>query len=234
MADVPFFEAGPAFKEMLKSTHYGHAGLTAIAVAVLALTGHFCMPNPKPSKAYVCLIAVCVGLLAAARVSIGHAFEHGPFSLAVAVELLHVLMMAVWTGIVLIAGWLALPIVSRSEQFATPDRAAFLSSLSDWATVALLAILATGTYNTFRVLHTPADLFGFYGNVLLFKLAMVATAILLGGYNKFFGLPAATSSRLDDSARGLRRVITVLRVESVALVLVVTAAAVLTGSAPPA
>ncbi|GGI55664.1 copper resistance D family protein [Oxalicibacterium solurbis] len=234
MADVPFFEGGAAFKEMLKSTHYGHAGLTAITAVVLALAGHLVLANRETPKFYAATIAVFVVLLGAARVSIGHAYEYGAFSLATAVELVHVLAMAMWAGIVFIAGWVALPIVSKSEHTAIPDRASFLNSLSDWATVALIAIVATGAYNAYRVLHAPADLFSFYGNVLLFKLAMVAIAILLGAYNKFFGLPGASAYEFNDNTSGLRRVITVLRVESVALFLAIVAAAVLTGSAPPA
>lgn len=234
MGDVPFFSAWPAFREILKSTHYGHAGLTGIVAVLLALAGHLGIANRNAPKIYIGMITVCVVLLGAARVSIGHAFEYGAFSLATSVEFVHVMAMAMWTGIVFIAGWIVLPIVSRSEQIATPDRTFLLASLSDWATVALLAILATGAYNAYRVLNTPADLLSFYGNVLVFKLVMVASAILLGAYNKFFGLPTASSCQRNDSTPGLRRVITVLRVESAALIFAIAAAAVLTGSAPPA
>jgi putative copper resistance protein D len=236
MADVPLLDAGPAFREMLKSTHYGHAGVAAIVVVGLAMAAHLALVKRDASKTYAGMIAACLVLFAAARVSIGHAFEHGPFSLPVVLELVHVLMMALWTGAVFVAGWLVLPIVQACEQSATTHRASLLNSLSDWATVALLAILVTGAYNAYRVIGTPGDVVStFYGNVLLFKLAMVVTAILLGGYNKFTGLPAALSFHSsEDSSRALRKVIAVLRIESFALFFAVVAAAVLTGSAPPA
>jgi putative copper resistance protein D len=235
MADVSFAEAGTPFREMLKSTHYGHAGLAALGLSVLALVAHFFLKKQQGSTSYVLAIATCVVLLAAARVSIGHAFEYGALSLATAVELLHILMMALWAGIVFVAGWMTLSIVNALEDGATTDRARFLDCLSHWATMALIAIAATGAYNAYRVLDSPAQLLGsFYGKVLLFKLVMVASAILLGGYNKFVGLPAALSSHsVHDSTHGLKKVIAILRIESMVLFLAVLAAAVLTGSAPP-
>jgi putative copper resistance protein D len=234
MADVPLLEAGTPFREMLKSTHYGHAGVAALGFSGLALAAHLLLRKRQKSMSYVVMIATCIVLLASARVSIGHAFEYGAFSVATFVELLHIVMMALWTGIVFVAAWMTLSIVYRFEDSAMVDRAWFLNCLSHWATVALITILATGAYNSYRVLGNPAQLVDtFYGRVLLFKLSMVAMAILLGGYNKFAGLPAALSST-GDSVHGLRKVIVVLRIESVVLFFVVVAAAVLTGSAPPA
>jgi len=62
----------------------------------------------------------------------------------------------------------------------------------------------------------------------MFKVVLVSVAIALGGFNKFVGLPTA-----DASQTGLRKVIAVLRIESIALLLVLIAAAFLTSSAPP-
>jgi putative copper resistance protein D len=64
---------------------------------------------------------------------------------------------------------------------------------------------------------------------------LVLIAIALGGFNKFLGLPAALSfgEPAAKAHRGLRTVIAVLRIESIALLLVLIAAAVLTSSAPP-
>ena len=108
--------------------------------------------------------------------------------------------------------------------------------MSDWATVALVGILATKTYNAYRVLGSPRQLIEVgCGQVLTFKLCLVFIAIALGGFNKFVGLPASLS--VGESAakahRGLRTVIAALRIESIALLLVLMAAAVLTSSAPP-
>lgn len=229
MGDVAWLEAWPACVQMMTTTHYGHAGVAALALLALAMVVHWLLDRPDAGMAYVGSIATLVLLVAAARVTIGHAFEHGPFSVAVAVEWLHLLLMALWAGIVFVAGWFVLPYVLTNEATPSKERTAYLASMSDWAAVALAGILATGAYNAYRVLNSPRDLVEVdYGNALLFKVALVLVAIALGGFNKFVGLPAA-----DASQTGLRKVITVLRIESIALLLVLIAAAVLTSSAPP-
>ena len=228
MGDVAWLNAGPAFVQMLSATHYGHAGAAALAFLVIALLVHLRRNGQSLGKTYLVSVTVLLLLVAAARVTIGHAYEHGPLSVAVLVEWLHLLLMSMWAGVVFVAAWVVLPRVLASELVATRERTAYLSSMSNWATAAVAGILATGAYNAYRVLGSPRQLIEVdYGQVLTFKLCLVAIAIALGGFNKFIGLPAATSQR------GLHTVIAVLRIESFVLLLVLMAAAVLTGSAPP-
>jgi putative copper resistance protein D len=144
--------------------------------------------------------------------------------------------MAVWTGIVFVAGWLVVPHMLADEPAPTGERLAYLGAMSDWATAALAGILATGACNSYRVLGSVRDLPDTeYGHVLLLKLCFVLVAMALGGYNRFFGLPAASAPEGAGrtSKRGLRMLVPVLRIESVALLLVLVFAAVLTNSAPP-
>ncbi|WP_019142696.1 copper resistance D family protein [Noviherbaspirillum massiliense] len=232
MGDVPWLDAWPAFRDMLVSTHYGHAGIAALGILALAIAAQLVLCRACSERWCLIILSSLFALLGVARVAIGHAYEHGPFSLAVVVEWLHIVSMSLWAGIVFVAGWLALPGVLRAEAQPTTERTAFLTSMSDWAAGALVVILATGAYNAFRVLGSPADFVRTpYGNVLLLKLCLVIAAIALGGFNKFVGLPAVLQSA--DGQQGLRTVIAVLRVESIALLLVLAAAAVLTSSAPP-
>lgn len=235
MGDVAWLDAGPAFSEMLASTHYGHAGLAAIATLVLALFAQWRRKRQSAEIRGIGIIAVLVLLVALARVSIGHASENGLFSVAALVEWLHVLLMSLWAGAVFVAGWMVLPHMLANESLPTEEKAVYLTSLSNWATVALAGILTTGAYNAYRVLGSPRDLVeGDYGHVLVFKLCFVVVAIVLGGFNRFYGLPAALTSNAPAKAqRGLRTVVAILRIESGALLLVIVAAAVLTSSAPP-
>jgi putative copper resistance protein D len=234
MVDVPWLDAGPAFSEMLRSTHYGHAELAAFGFLVLAIVIDRHLARTRSDIRYLGGIAVLVLLVAAARVSIGHAYEHGSMSVAAWVELLHILFMSLWVGAVFIAGWIVLP-AGAAAGLSDGGRARYLASLSNWATMALAGILATGVYNSYRMLGSLRDLSDSdYGHVLVFKLCFVLLAIALGGLNRFHGLPAAGSN--GDPVRtqqGLRIVIAILRVESIALLLVLAAAAVLTSSAPP-
>ncbi|MBK4734648.1 copper resistance D family protein [Noviherbaspirillum pedocola] len=236
MGDVPWLSAWPACKEMLTSTHYGHAGVAAAVLLTVAMLAHWALRQSGNGMRYVGSIGVLLLLVFAARVTIGHAFEQGFLSVALLVEWLHLLCMSLWAGIVFVAGWLVVPRMLASELAPSLERAAFLKSMSNWAAAALVGILATGAYNSYRVLASPRDLLDAdYGHVLGFKLCFVLVSIALGGFNKFFGLPAALSqtSSAEKANRGLRMVVTVLRIESVALLLVIAAAAVLTNSAPP-
>ena len=236
MGDVPWLAAWPACKEMLTSTHYGHAGVAAVALLALAMLAHWVQRQSGAGKRYVGSVGLLLLLVLVARVTIGHAFEHGFASVGFVMEWLHLLFMSVWTGIVLVAGWLVLPRVPAAGLAPASGLASYLRSMSGWAYAALLGILATGAYNAWRTLGSPRDLLDAdYGQVLAFKLCMVVLAVALGAFNKFFGLPAATSASMSAAGpeRGLRMVISVLRIESVALLLALGAAAILSNSAPP-
>jgi copper resistance protein D len=235
MGDVAWLDAWPAFAQMATATHYGHAGVAVMALLAAAMLAHWILYRRAARMAYPASMAALLLLVAAARITIGHAYEQGALSVAAAMEFLHLLCMALWTGIVLAAGWLVLPRILVLEAAPTRERAAYLGSMSNWATAALTGILATGAYNAWRVLGSPRDLLEeSYGQVLLLKLALVLVAIALGGFNRFLGLPTALSTRPAPAAqRGLAMVMTILRVESLVLLLVLLAAAVLTNSAPP-
>lgn len=228
MGDVPWLDAWPVCVQMMTTTHYGHAGVAALGLVVIAMVVHWRLKGPGAGLGYLGSLTVLLLMVAAARVTIGHAYEHGPLSVAVLVEWLHLLLMSLWAGIVFVAGWLVLPRVLAGASAPTGEAGDYLTSISNWAAVALAGVLATGAYNAYRVLGSPRQLIEVsYGQVLSFKLCLVVIAVALGGFNKFVGLPAAMSPR------GLRSVTAVLRIESVALLLVLMAAAVLTGSAPP-
>jgi putative copper resistance protein D len=236
MGDSPWLDAGTAFFKMLAGTHYGHAGLAALSILLLALVAHWRLDRRRADMGTIGIMAALVLLLAAARVSSGHAYENGPLSVAVCVEFLHLLLMSLWAGSVFVAGWVVLPCVAANKSNPDEGRTAYLTTLSDWSTAALVGIIATGAYNTYRVLGGPRDLIaGDYGHILLFKLFFVLVAIALGGFNRFHGLPVALSPKgtPTEKQRGLGAVIAILRIESIVLLLVLMAAAILTTSAPP-
>jgi putative copper resistance protein D len=235
MGDVAWLDAWPACRQMITATHYGHAGAVALALLVVAMVAHPLLYRCGAGRLYVAAMGCLLMSVAAARVVIGHAYEQGPFSVAVLAQWLHLLCMALWAGIVFVAGWLVLPQVRLMEPAPTTARAAYLGAMSKWATAALAGVLATGAYNAWRLLDGPRDLVGVaYGQVLLVKLLLVAIAIGLGGYNRFLGLPGSlAASPLQASQRGLRTVIAVLRIEALALLLALVAAAILVTNAPP-
>ena len=180
MGDVPWLAAWPACKEMLTSTHYGHAGVAAVVLLVIAMPVHCVLRKPDAGMRYVGSLGVSMLLIFAARVIIGHAFEYGFLSAALLVEWLHLLFMSLWAGIVFVASWLVVPRMLANELAPTREWAIYLTSMSSWATAALFGILATGTYNSYRVLGSLRDLLdAAYGHVLVFKLCFVVVAIAL-------------------------------------------------------
>ncbi|MDQ2988285.1 MAG: copper resistance protein CopD, partial [Pseudomonadota bacterium] len=64
----------------------------------------------------------------------------------------------------------------------------------------------------------------------LFKLALVAIAVLLGGYNRFFVMPSLTAAL---SASALVRFTRIFRLEAAVLLAVLIAATILSIIPPP-
>ena len=235
MADVPLLESGPSLWALFASTYYGRFGLALLTILIVGAVSHFGLRRRRQGVAYHAVILCLLVAFAICRVATGHAAENDLVSVAAAVELAHVLSMALWFGSVMVAAWMVLPSVGS---IAPPTRITpYLASLSSWATGALAVVIATGVYNTVRVLNQPAELIGSeYGWVLTIKLCFVGTAIVLGAWNRFIEFPAAFAVATDpDAAKNkLHRIMSILRAESIALLVVVFAAAVLTANAPPA
>lgn len=225
MAGVGLREACPMVWMMLTTTAYGHAGGTAL-LAMLAVLAIRLRGAGRAAEAAV-LLALAV--FAVTRASMGHAGENGYWTLPLAAETVHFAAIAVWTGAVLVSGWLVLR-APRVAGLGGAPITGYLDLMSRAAMLAVIAIVATGIYNGWHrvgaaehLLHTG------YGWTLLVKVALVLAAIAMGGYNKFVGLPAAARS-----ARGVAVVGTVLRLESALLLGALAAAAVLTSLQPPA
>ena len=235
MGDVPLLESGPTLWRMFAVTHYGSVGLVSVGLLIVSGLSTAAINRRQPNSAAIIICLIALALYALCRVSVSHAYESGFISIAVLVEWVHLVAMGMWVGLVLTAAWIVLPML-RSTKAGYVNTVMYLSSLSTWATFVLLAILATGFYNGFRVLNTPRDLVATqYGWILVVKLVFVALAIALGGWNRFYGFPkASTSARLENWYASLLPATVVLQIESIALLIVLAAAAVLTGSAPPA
>ena len=234
MADVPLLQSGPSLWVMFANTSYGHFGLLSLLILALGGVMQFVLRRFDQSSLHRCAVLGVLVAFAICRVGTGHAAENGLLGVATAAELIHVLSMALWFGSVIVAAWIVIP---TSAKTARPSSIAlYLKSLSSWATVALAAVLATGIYNAVRVLNQPAELgTTMYGWVLTTKLCLVGIAIALGALNRFSGFPAveaaATQPAIEQNA--LRVITSILRAESIVLVIVLLAAAVLTANAPP-
>lgn len=221
MAGVSPADAGPALLTMLGATAFGKAGLLGLAcAAALAAAGAALVR----SAAGRCAALVLLSLFALARAANSHAAEQGLTSLGMLVEWIHLVCVALWLGAVCVGAWL----VMRDRRHA-PVR--YMERLSGAASLAIAAIVATGIYNSWHGLGTPAQALGNpYGTALIVKVTLVLLAAAMGGYNKFVAFPLAQAG--DRTA--LSRARLVLRVESLVLAGAMLAAAVLVAQQPPA
>ncbi|WP_152603286.1 MULTISPECIES: CopD family protein [Burkholderia] len=223
-------EAGPAVAAVLTQSHFGLAWSIGCAGALLVAASAAARGRD--------LVPCVAGLLlwAAGKAAASHAADSGDFSWREAVHLTHVLATALWAGSVIAAAALLLRAV-RGAHGPDEQRAAFCSALSYVATGALVVVLATGGYNVLQdTAHTGAPLLGLaWGRVLAVKLACVAFATLLGGWNRLVVLPALhmRAERHDPGyPAAQRRFDAALCIEAVVMLAILALAAVLGHTAP--
>jgi putative copper resistance protein D len=211
---------------MVIQTAYGHAGLAGLAI--LVATGALSALSRSSTQVDAAKAVLLLGF-AASRALVSHAGEGGMFTLGLGIEWVHLLLIALWLGGVAIGGWLVVPLANAAKPGAGLPISRYLTLLSHAATIALVGIFATGFYNAWQRIGTVENVFGnAYGNALLTKLAFVALAVALGGYNKVWGFPALMRSNAASA-----RVVAILRIESFLLLGALAAAAMLTTQQPP-
>jgi putative copper resistance protein D len=221
MGGLPLGEAGSMLWTMLSTTSLGHSGAIGLVAIALLLLFRALYRASRGEAALLLLLAV----FTVTRASMGHAGEEGFLSMPLAAESVHLFAIAVWVGMVMVSGWFVLDRVDVDRKMMS----AYLDAMSNAAMFAVTAIVATGLYSAWHRVGTAEHLVGTgYGITLLVKVALVLFAIALGGYNKFIGLPAAA-----NSAEGQRTVRFVLRLEAVAVLGALAAAAFLVSQQPP-
>ncbi|MCA8218517.1 CopD family protein [Burkholderia cepacia] len=236
MSDVSMLDAGPAVRAMLAGTGFGHAWLAgAVFMLVVVLLSFVRRAHDSRFPFAIWAALACVAL---ARSNGGHPVDAGLFSVPVWIDWLHLLAISAWVGLVLVTAFGVMPRLIGLPASERTTGASFVQSLSDASTYALIVLFATGAYNGWRGVDTPANLLAStYGQILLLKLALVLIAAALGGHNRFFGMPKLLAALKDPAAvmpaGPLRQFGAVLRIEAVVLGGVLMVAAVLVSSALP-
>ncbi|HGO6125682.1 TPA: CopD family protein [Burkholderia cepacia] len=236
MSDVSMLDAGPAVRAMLAGTGFGHAWLAGAVFMLVVVLLSF-VRRAHDSRFPFAIWAALAGV-ALARSNGGHPVDAGLFSVPVWIDWLHLLAISAWVGLVLVTAFGVMPRLTGLPASERTTGASFVQSLSDASTYALIVLFATGAYNGWRGVDTPANLLAStYGQILLLKLALVLIAAALGGHNRFFGMPKLLAALKDPAAAmpagPLRQFGAVLRVEAVVLGGVLMVAAVLVSSALP-
>ena len=226
MGGVSLAEAKDLVWQMLTMTSIGRAGYISLGALALA----FAIRAYRSTAAWrEWAVLAALSVFAFVRASMGHAGENGYWTIPFAAEVVHLTAMGAWTGLVFVSAWKSMG--ATALQNDSNRMGGYLEAMSVAAMAAVLAIFATGLFNSWHRVGTVDNLLGgtLYTTALLVKVALVAVALLLGGYNKFFGLALAR-----NSAHGLARVKLALTIESIVLLAVLFAAAVLTAQQPPA
>lgn len=226
MSGLPLRQAHTMLWAMLSGTEHGRAG--GAAVGAMLLVAVVRLPGGSGRAGNVMTMGALMAF-AMARAFMGHAGEAGLLSAVYAAEAVHYAAVGVWAGAVFVSGWLLLsPSHAVTLGHAAVNR--YLARMSHCAMGAVAAIAGTGIFSAWHRVGTAELLVQTaYGAILLAKVGLVLLAIVLGGYNKFIGLPGA--SRSMDGVRAVRLV---LQIETVALLGALLAASILVSQQPPA
>jgi putative copper resistance protein D len=227
MSGTPLFSAFSAVVTVVTGTHAGIGWAIAFAGAVLLVIA-MASANEKRGPR-LGLFAIGAIVAAAGKASIGHAADAGAFSLAEGVQTVHLLATALWGGVVFAGAWRVLPALGTSLARAFLIRIA--GKMSTMSLIAVSLVILTGIYNAWRGLGGSASALGAsaWGNALVVKLVLVATALILGAMNRWSVLPRLQRTASTVDARTFTGI---MRVEAVLIVGVFIAAAVLSHSVP--
>lgn len=229
MTDSGFADIIPSLWLVLNQTDFGGMiWLAAAAWLILAIA--ISLPSGKhraaPAWPTATLYLAGVLLFSVARAATGHTADKGFFSMAVLIHTIHILTAGAWVGAIA-ASLIFMP---RWKLWTGPECSALAHRLSSMATVVVPLVALAGIGNAIRMLGHAQDPWGSeYLNLLIVKVLLVAVAIALGSWNRWFWMP-----HLDRGHKGgLAGFAWVLGVELVVLVAVVLIAAKLGTTMPP-
>lgn len=213
----------PVVVAVLKTT-WGRAATVQVAAALVALVGFWSTRNASSRGWTVALGAAVV--MAATPAWMGHAAAtESRTVIAIGADMLHVGAAGGWAGAVIV-----LALVLRHLQRETGDGAMAAELISRFRILALVCagtLLGTGATSALFRLAAPSDLFTSpYGLILSAKLAIVASAAILGRrHSQTAALRARTGSASAVTAS--------IGAEAVLFVLVLALSALLSASPPP-
>ena len=218
MTEAPPLEAFAAVAGIAADTPFGRAWAVATAALAATLALVLLRPRRAPPLRTLALVLAATGV---AHACAGHA-DANCLGLQAVVMGVHVLATALWAGAV----FAAMLCVTRGQADAA-DGARYAQRLSMLATGALAVVALTGAASAWHALGGAVAplVTSTWGIVLDVKVALVALAVALGGFNRFVVMP--------ELPRAWPRFARVLRLEAGVLAAVLVAAAVLANGEPP-
>jgi len=211
---------------VLIETHAGHALLSEFCY-VFVLFGLLLTNFGRQQNAGAWSVLALLVFLAGIRSAIGHSASDGNFTLSEFLQFIHLISTAIWSGCVIVAGLVVLPALLKDQRL--DEMGGFTRRLSRAVTVALLFLVLSGLYNSYRDLGgSLAPLTGTqWGKLLDLKLVLIAVALTLGGLNRRMLRGGGSLS-----PRECTRLATGVRVEAGVMLVVLTVSAWLANSPP--
>ena len=214
------------FADVMTGTHAGRALLFDLLFSTILLALLIFTRSGRSRIKFYSFLSVLT-CLAIARAATGHPAADGDFTLPEYVQFIHLVSIAVWSGCVIAAGFVVVPGMLRNER----DEAvlAFTGKLSQTATIALLLIMLSGVYNSYRGLGgSVAPLIATqWGSWLDVKIVLVCIAVSMGAFNRRI-LRRNSSLSMPQVCR----LALVLRAEASVMLLILIVSALLANSPP--
>lgn len=183
IGDTSWTDAWSAMRDVA-ATHAGRATILGFCFVPCLLLFSLLPSALKQTKSVFTGIALEAGFIAC-RALHGHAASDGDFTLREGIQFLHLSAIATWGGGVLVAGLVTVPqLASVAEE---DDMMRFGRRLSGTVTIALAAVILTGTYNSWKGLGASLSpfLISAWGRMLLLKLSFVLLALSHGVRTRF-------------------------------------------------
>ena len=192
MSGAPLAASVATVPDVLRGTHFGQILTARLATLVVAVSLSLARPVALRLLGGLAALGVALSFTLA-----GHAADWGDLTVSVAVDWIHAMAASAWSG-GLIA--LALVVIPRRTPWPREPLGTLASRFSRLATLCLLAVILTGTYNAWVQLGGLQRLWATtYGLALIAKLLMVATLICLGATSRYLLIPRLAPAR---AARG--------------------------------
>ncbi|MFN8052253.1 MAG: CopD family protein [Acidimicrobiales bacterium] len=175
-------------------------------------------------------LVVLAGLVAVSGlIVVGHTRTATPVVVTMIADVVHLAAAAVWTG-----GLLALVLELRASGDDPGERAGAVARFSGIATVAIVAVVVTGSVMAWRILGSWSALFHTtYGVLLMVKVGLFVVVAAIGGYNRVRLVDRVSATDDETSvpagARLLRRTMTA---ELAVIAVIVGLTGVLTSASP--
>jgi putative copper resistance protein D len=235
MGDSTPLEAFRTLPAVLQQTHYGHVwALHLLSLTVLWLGWLAFSRSRGRGSASLMLVALAVTVFTYSASS--HAADRGDFTLGELCDWLHVLGGALWGGGILATALFSMPMLRRRGVWHRAWIGETVDRLSTLSAVSFVLVLATGLYNAASRLDRLSDLASdSYGYTLSIKLILVAALAGIGAINRFVLVPKVKHWATDPTVtadRPPRRIMVALWIDTILVLLILSAAAVLVQRMP--